>query len=130
MVGNQWTLKYVRYISGLKNMISIGQLDSTSCATEFGKSLWKIVKGDMVVARGTKSETLYTIAGCMNMVVVSESVSNSSQWHNRLRHMSVKGMKMLSAKEVLEGLNSVDISPCESCVMGKHKKVSFTKVAR
>ena len=34
---------------------------------EFGKGSWKIVKGAMVVARGTKSGTLYTTAGCINM---------------------------------------------------------------
>ena len=46
---NQWTLKNVRYISSLKkNLISIGQLDSTSYATEIGKSLWKIMKCAMM----------------------------------------------------------------------------------
>ena len=84
----------------------------------------------MVVARGTKSGTLYTTAGYMNRDVVAESASNSSIWHNRLGHMSVKGMKMPTAEEVLEGLKSVDMSPCENCVMSKQKRVSFTKTAR
>ena len=44
--------------------------------------------------------------------------------------MSVKGMKMLAARGVLEYLKSVDMGLCESCVMGKQKRVSFTKVAR
>ena len=61
-----------------QNLISIGQLDSTGYATEFGKSSWKIMKGATVVERGTKSGTLYTTAGCMNMVAVAESASNSS----------------------------------------------------
>ncbi|VFQ62075.1 unnamed protein product [Cuscuta campestris] len=62
--GNQWTLKDVRYIPGLKkNLISIGQLDNKGYAAEFGKGSWKIVKGAMVVARGTKFGTLYTTAG-------------------------------------------------------------------
>ena len=39
---------------------------------EFGKGSWKIVKGAMVVSRGTKSGTLYTTAGCINMAVVAE----------------------------------------------------------
>ena len=53
---NQWTLEDVRYITGLKkNLISVGQFDSTGYAAEFGKDSWKIVKGAMVVARGTKS---------------------------------------------------------------------------
>ena len=85
----------------------------------------------MVVARGTKFETLYTTAECINMTVAAaESASNSSLWHNRLGHMSVKEMKMLTAKEALEGLKSVDMGLCESCVIGKQKRVSFTKAAR
>ena len=54
----------------------------------------------------------------MNIIVVAESVSNSSLWHNKLGHMS-KGMKMLVAKRVLEGLKSVDMGPYEKCVMIK-----------
>ena len=65
--------KDVRYIPSLKkNLISIGQLDSTGYAIKFGKSSWKIVKGAMVVARGTKSRTFYTIVGYMNRAVVAE----------------------------------------------------------
>ena len=131
LAGNQWTLKDVRYIPGLKkNLISIGQLDSTDYAIELGKSSWKIMKGAMVVAHGIKSRTLYTTAGCMNMVVGAESASNSSLWHNRLGHMSVKGMKMMAAKGVLEGLKSIDVGRCENCVMSKQKRVSFTRTAR
>ena len=77
------------------------------------------MKGARVVAHGTKSGTLYTTAGCINMAVVAEGASGSCLWHNRLGHMNVKGMKMLAAKGALEGLKSVDIGHCESCVMGK-----------
>ena len=119
-LGKPWTLEDVRYIPGIKkNLISVGQLDSTGYAAEFGKSSWKIVKGAMVVARGTKSGTLYTTAGCINMAVVAEGAFGSCLWHNRLGHMSTKGMKMLVAKGELEGLKSVDMGLCESCVLGK-----------
>ena len=85
------------------------------------------MKGAMVVARGTKSGTLYTTAGFINMAVVAEGASGSCLWHSRLGHMSAKGMKMLVAKGALEGLKSVDMGLCESCVMGKQKRVRFTK---
>ena len=39
-------------------------------------------------------------------------------------------MKMLVAKGALEGLKSVDMGLCENCVMGKQKRVSFTKTPR
>ena len=37
---------------------------------------------------------------------------------------------MLAAKGVLEGLKSIDMSPCENCVMSKQKRISFTKTVK
>ena len=105
-------------------------MDSTGYVAEFGKGSWKIVKGAMVVARGTEFGTLYTTAECINMAAVSEGASGSCLWHNRLGHMSAKGKKMLVAKGALEGLMSFDMGLCESSVMGKQKRVSFTKTPR
>ena len=81
-----------------------------------------IMKSAMLVGRGTKCGTLYTTTGCINMVVVAEGASGSWLWHNRLGHMSTKGMKMLVTKGALEGLKSVDMGLCESCVMGANRK--------
>ena len=83
-----------------------------------------------MVARGSKSRTLYTTAGCMNIAAAAESASNSSLQHNTLEPMSAKGMKRLAAKEVLESLKSVDVGRCENYVMSKQKRVSFTRTAR
>ena len=44
--------------------------------------------------------------------------------------MNIKKIKMLGGKEVLEGLKSVDMGLCDSCIMEKQKRVSFTKTAR
>ena len=90
-----------------KNLISIGQLDSTGYATGYGKGSWKIVNGAMVVAHGTKSGTLYTTARYMNMVAIAESSSNPSLWHNILGHLSVKGMKMILGHLSVEGMKMI-----------------------
>ena len=39
-------------------------------------------------------------------------------------------MKILATIEVLEGPKSIDTGLCESCVMGKQKRVSFIKAAK
>ena len=49
---------------------------------------------------------------------------------HKLGHVSAKGMKMLVGKGAIKGLESVDMGLCESCVMGKQKRVSFTKTPR
>ena len=46
-------------------------------------------------------------------------------WHNRLGHMSEKGMKVLHSKKVLPGLKCVNMDFYESCVYGKQKRMNF-----
>nr|KYP43434.1 Retrovirus-related Pol polyprotein from transposon TNT 1-94 [Cajanus cajan]KYP43438.1 Retrovirus-related Pol polyprotein from transposon TNT 1-94 [Cajanus cajan]KYP43445.1 Retrovirus-related Pol polyprotein from transposon TNT 1-94 [Cajanus cajan] len=53
--GTVWTLKDVRYILGLKRMlISMGMLDVQGYRVTFKDGQWKVVKGNLVVARGWK----------------------------------------------------------------------------
>nr|GEW88871.1 retrovirus-related Pol polyprotein from transposon TNT 1-94 [Tanacetum cinerariifolium] len=70
--GTSWTLKDVRYIPGLrKRLISVGQLDE---------------EGNHVPSDGINA----TIDGR----------GNATPWHQRLGHMSKKGMKILASKEI------------------------------
>ena len=84
----------------------------------------------MVVSRGTKSRVLYTTTLCINIATIAESASSSSLWYNKLGHINVKIMKMLAAKEVIESFKFIDMSLCESYVMGKKNRISFTTVAK
>ena len=53
-------MKYVRHIPSMKrNMISIGKLGDSSCLSTFGKTWWKITKGELVVEKGNRIGTLY-----------------------------------------------------------------------
>ncbi|VFQ81805.1 unnamed protein product [Cuscuta campestris] len=61
-VGATWTLKNVRVIPSLKRMlISVGQLDDSGLDVKFGGGQWKVVKGNLVVARGKKRGSLYMV---------------------------------------------------------------------
>ena len=44
--------------------------------------------------------------------------------------MSEKGIKMLLSKGKLPELKSIDFDMCESCILGKQKRVSFLKIGR
>jgi hypothetical protein len=58
--GYRWILFDVRYILGLKkNLISMGQLDSEGYRIIFEEDSLRILKGAMVITRGTKTGTLY-----------------------------------------------------------------------
>ncbi|VFQ77145.1 unnamed protein product [Cuscuta campestris] len=61
-IGATWTLKNVRVIPSLKRMlISVGQLDDLGLDVKFGGGQWKVVKGNLVVARGKKRGSLYMV---------------------------------------------------------------------
>ena len=53
--GSVWTLNNVKNVPTLKrHLISIGQLDGEGHYTTFGDGHWKVMKGNLVVARGKK----------------------------------------------------------------------------
>ena len=82
------------------------------------------------MARGKKMGTLYMTSSPRDTIAVANASTDTSLWHRRLGHMSEKGMKMLLSKGKLPELKSIDFDVCESCILGKQKKVSFLKTGR
>ena len=89
----------MRHIARLmQNLISIGQLDDEGHNMTFASGSWKVSKEAMVIARGTKTRTLYMTSNCRDTLVADDVAINSSLWYCRLGHMSEKGMKVLLLK--------------------------------
>jgi hypothetical protein len=129
--GSVWLLQKVRHVLELKrNLISIGKLDIEGHAILFVGGTWKITKGAMVVAQGNKTGTLYMTTSPRDTIAVVEAGTNTNLWHRRLGHMSETGMKVLLSKGKLPELKSIEFDICESCILGKQKKVSFLKGGR
>ncbi|RVX14680.1 Retrovirus-related Pol polyprotein from transposon TNT 1-94 [Vitis vinifera] len=129
--GSVWLLEKVRHIPDLRrNLISVGQLDDEGHAILFVGGTWKVTKGVRVLARGKKTGTLYMTSCPRDTIAVADASTDTSLWHRRLGHMSEKGMKMLLSKGKLPELKSIDFDMCESCILGKQKKVSFLKTGR
>ena len=82
-LGTSWTLKDVRYIPGFKKMlISVGQLDKEGYRVTFGDGQLKVIKGNLVVARGEKRETLYIVEQSIYEVnAVANEIDSSTLWH-------------------------------------------------
>ncbi|GJZ48762.1 putative RNA-directed DNA polymerase [Tanacetum coccineum] len=92
--------KDVRYIPGLKRkLISFGQLDEEGYHVGFGDQQWKVTKGSLVVARGNKRGSLYMVEVPYDGINTAiDGRGNATLWHQRLGHMSEKGMKILASK--------------------------------
>nr|GEY68495.1 retrovirus-related Pol polyprotein from transposon TNT 1-94 [Tanacetum cinerariifolium] len=127
--GTSWTLKDVRFIPGLKKrLISIGQLDKEGYHVGFGDKQWMVTKRSLVVARGNKRGSLYMVEVTSDGINTSiDGRGNTDLLHQRLGHMSEKGMKILASKGRIPNLQKAVVGFCKPCVLGKHKKVSFVK---
>ena len=131
LMGSKWCLKNVRHVPKLtRSLISVGQLGDDGYVSTFTGDSWKISKGAMVVARGKRDGTLYLTSPASQSLAVASGSKVSNLWHNRLGHMSEKGMKMLHSQGKLPDIDSVEVDLCEDCIFGKQKRVSFQKGGR
>ncbi|CAO2827530.1 unnamed protein product [Amaranthus hypochondriacus] len=129
--GSAWELKDVKHVPDLrKNLIFVGQLAREGYTIIFQGDNWKISKGSMTVAHGKKNGTLYLTAGACYSIAVATENENSKLWHQRLGHMSEKGMKILHSIGKLPCLKFVNLDMCEECILGKQKRVSFQTYGR
>lgn len=96
------TLTKVRHVPELKkNLISLGTLDTNGCKCIAEGGVMKVVKGALVLMKGAKVGSLYslqgsTMVGSANVSTGTMSDSETKLWHLRLGHMGEHGMSELS----------------------------------
>ena len=78
-------------------------LDDAGYVSHFGAGKWKLAKGNLVVARGTKEGSLYIMQGNICSREANVATDSKDLWHRRLGHMSDRALQML-AKEHLTGI--------------------------
>ncbi|VFQ69560.1 unnamed protein product [Cuscuta campestris] len=90
-----WTLKDVRVVPALKkSLISVRQLDEQGHEVKFRDGQWKVVMGNLVMARGRKSGSLYLVE------LPSEGVTAPVQKRNKVRFTESCGQnKVVYARE-------------------------------
>ena len=120
--GTQLMLHNVRHVLEVKkNLISTSMLDDDGYVTSFGHGSWKVTKGALVIARGPKVDTMYSLHArvCNHADVHATELPNISMWHSRLGHMSIKGMEQLARLGYLPSLKFSDLKFCEHCIYGR-----------
>ena len=103
--GATHTLKNVKYVPSLYyNLLSCSALESEGLEGRWGNGVMKILKGSLCMFKAVRKNNLYV---CTTMPLSDLSVANAFKlnstvlWHNRLGHMSEKGMHILSKNGVL-----------------------------
>lgn len=118
------TLIEVRHVPKLKkNLISLGVLDFGGYKFTGQGGALKVSKGILVVTKATKIGNLYKLEGSTQ---VNEAVATSDEanepvrlWHQRLGHMSEKGLNALINYKLLPNLKSLNLNFCKHCVLRK-----------
>ena len=130
--GTLLTLKGVKHILDLRlNLISPGKLDDEGYCSTFGDGRWKLSRGSMVVARGEKISSLYVARAkvCRDSANAVSGDGATDLWHNRLSHISEKGLMILARKNLLPEMKGEALEKCTHCFAGKQNRVSFTHSA-
>ncbi|XP_048323873.2 retrovirus-related Pol polyprotein from transposon TNT 1-94 [Ziziphus jujuba] len=131
-VGCTITLKDVRHVPDLRlNLLSGVALDKQGYDNYFSKGTWKMTKGAIVVARGHICGTLYKthVKICADSLNIAEGEASQNLWHQRLGHMSEKGLSTLARKKLITVCKDAVLDPCNHCLFGKQHRVSFSSSA-
>ena len=130
--GIERVLEDVRSIPELKrNLISLGMLDKSGYTFKSEPNSLRVVRGSLVVMKWTIKNGLYTFTGqtVTNKVstVLKEDVGITKLWHQRLGHISHRGLQELEKQTVLGNYKQTDLPFCEHCVFHKATRVKFSK---
>ena len=85
-------------------------------------------EGIMMVAKGKNESSLYTThVSIYKMEVNAIEKISIELWHNRLGHMSKKGMQILAKMSLLPGTEGTTLETCDDCLAGKKHRLSFKR---
>ena len=86
----------------------------------------KVYKGILLVMKVKKVGNLFLLEGrteSNHATNVSENESGFVRlWHQRLGHMSERGLKVLSDRKLLPSLKSLKLDFCKHCIYGKQNR--------
>lgn len=129
--GIERILQEVRYIPKLKrNLVSLGIVDLVGYRFRCENGSFKVYKGSLIVMKAFRNNGLYTldgktvISGVVN--VLSTTVDKTRLWHQRLGHVSQRGLEELYKQGLLCGDKIETLEFCEHCVKGKAKRLRFS----
>jgi hypothetical protein len=112
----------VRHVPDIRlNLLSVGKLEDIHHGSYFGDAKWKLTKGSLIVARGSKQGCLYVTKTKLynDVLTLAENETMAELWHKRLGHMSEKGMQAFARMEFLPELKGIILKPCEYCFASK-----------
>ena len=108
------------------NLLSVRTLDQRGFENRFRDSTLKMLKGVMVVAHRQLCGSLHITRVKINLESMNVVEQESQDlWHQRLGHMSEKGLSTLMKKKLITIKDTMS-HPCNHCLFGKQRKFFFS----
>jgi transposase InsO family protein len=132
------TLTDVLHVPGIaKNLFSVSKATREGLKIKFENKGCTISKGNKILAEGLHEQNLYRL-NCQPVGLQEEvnhakdGLSLTELWHQRLGHLGLQGLKMLSQKNMVDGLEKLDFQGdemdlCSGCIEGKQQRNAFPK---
>ena len=119
----------VRHIPDLtRNLFSLGMLEKKGYNYKSEGGVLRVMKGSLVVMKGLLQNGLYVLQGSVGTgetATTEASLDKTLLWHNRLGHMSLKGLVTLDKHCMLDNKDIKDLEFCEDCILGKAHGLKF-----
>lgn len=115
-----------------KNLLSLGRFDELGYKYSDEKGCLKVSKEAPIVMKTKNCEhNLYKLIGETIIQEVAVATTGAmdlvTSWHQRLGHMSERGLKILLNRNLLPGLKSLDLCFCEQSLFGKWNSLQFAR---
>ncbi|KAA0033501.1 Retrovirus-related Pol polyprotein from transposon TNT 1-94 [Cucumis melo var. makuwa] len=124
--------KGVRHVPKLKrNLISLGMLDDLRCFIYIERGFMKVERQGRVILNSRKVEDLYTVKNVIkpkySLISETEKGNELELWHQRLSHISEKGLTELQKQGPIQARGVKRLGFCEHCIFDKSKRLKFSK---
>lgn len=127
--GLEKIIKEVRYVLDLKrNLLSMGMFDKQGYSIRAYNGTLRINHGSLTIVKGVLRNGVYILQGnAVSDLAATVSVNLTQMWHQRLGHISEKGLVELSKQDLLNGDKIDKLDFCEHCALGKGKRLKFAR---
>jgi hypothetical protein len=127
----------VYHVPDLKhNLLSVGQLiekgykvlfEGTSCKIYDRKPSRKLISEIYMTPNRMFPLTLRTANLSQPYAQNASTMNETMVWRTRFGHLPFQSLRLLQKNSMVKGLPifKEQIPPCESCILGKHKRTSF-----
>ncbi|GJU12639.1 retrovirus-related pol polyprotein from transposon TNT 1-94 [Tanacetum coccineum] len=120
----------VEHVDNLRfNLLSVGQICDKKCRVNFTEHDSEITKDDKVMNRGIRKKGLYVMKlgnKPKDKICLATIDENSTLWHKRLGHASMRLIQSLASKELVRNLPKLKFDQhfCDACKIGKQAHAS------